>query len=647
MKGARLLFLILLLSFTTIQPLALLGACNQTRIISEPSQRLTSQINPNEERILVNRAKIPEIQDSSFLESPLASSDSRNWTVLVYMAADNSLEVNAFADIKEMEMVGSTDQVNIIVFVDFRTNNTPYHGPGAYTFNITQDTEPLNSTIWSQPLNTSLPTEPNMGDPTTLLQFIQFGQNYSQAAQYLLIFWDHGAGYEGVCFDETSGEDRLLPHEIATVLENDTLEPIDIVAFDADYMGQLELAYEIQNGSDFLVFSEEAIPAEGFPYNRIFQSLTFYHTSTPHALAVEIVYRYIEAYSFGGQYYSYYTQPLSTLCLSVVNTTQITSIANWFNQTVNELLTPLTLQQHYSSISAARGATQQFSIPNFIDLDCFAYQLSQQILDRNVQNPTVNLSLAIQSAVLYNLRMQGLPCANGLAINLANYEPIPLSLLNDTRYQEFIFNFQTIGETVDTAIISLISGPLRGYLDGVNDSVFFQIDTTIQTMHTFYLSPSQVYDADFDLYLFDANMNLLTRSISLGSEETIQYPLIQGQVYYLRVWSYPRDGVSYGLGSFQITIAPGASINPVTLVMFAALIVGIVALIVIVIFLVRRYREQIALRWHRWRAARAAVQDSSSPSKLDTPASGECIECGEELPKDAKFCSKCGKTFED
>lgn len=44
------------------------------------------------------------------------------WTVLGYLAGDNDLEGAAIEDINEMEEVGSTDRVNVVVQVDRAAN---------------------------------------------------------------------------------------------------------------------------------------------------------------------------------------------------------------------------------------------------------------------------------------------------------------------------------------------------------------------------------------------------------------------------------------------------------------------------------------------------------------------------------------------
>jgi hypothetical protein len=570
----------------------------------------------------------------------------RNWTVLVYMAADNDEEVEAVQNINEMEIVGSTQQVNIIVYVDFRSN-TSTHDQFAYTFNITRQ-DPSNQTIISEPLNTTLPLEPNMGDPATLLAFIEFGQNHSQAENYLLILWDKGTGYTGVCFDETSGGDRLLPREIALVLNNDTIDPITIVAFDAAFMGQFELAYEIQGGTEFIVCSEETVPSQHFPYQIFLNSLKLFENASPHSLAIEIVDRYIEAYSPGGIYYSVFSPPPSTLCLSVINTSRINRVFTFFRNTIFWLNTSYNTNNFYSAISTARGLTQQFNIPKYIDLGGFAHQLYTQIPIPGFKNYAGNLSLSIQEAVLYNKHLSGAPGASGLSINFDYYEPVLLSLRNDTAYDDFLIKFLTIGETQYTTILTLSLGPFAGYLDGKGDSVYYRFSPEIAAEHTIVISTFQSLDEDFDLYLYDSNWNVLTRSVGLSSDEAVQWALVPGPVYYIQVYSSDRPEISSGLGSFEVEIVPNSPINPATFALQIGIIVFIICLVAFVIYVIWRNWHRIKHAIERYRLRRIAkrIQQEAEQEAGTTSTHTKCSKCDSQLPEDAKFCPNCGETFD-
>ncbi|MFW9832228.1 MAG: zinc ribbon domain-containing protein, partial [Candidatus Thorarchaeota archaeon] len=103
----------------------------------------------------------------------------------------------------------------------------------------------------------------------------------------------------------------------------------------------------------------------------------------------------------------------------------------------------------------------------------------------------------------------------------------------------------------------------------------------------------------------------------------------------------------YGLGSFQLSFIPGASVNPVTYVIYGALVIGIIALVIFCIFLARRYQEQILSYWRRWREASKRLEDATTVETIEEPSNNLCKECNERLPDNAKFCPKCGETFEE
>ena len=645
MKGARLILLALLIMMPIISPISLLGIRLSALHTQDPLLWTKPHGSSRIGGVSSTVALIPEDTTQNIDSGILATNGNspRNWTILMYMCADNDLDLTAINQIIELEKEGSTQQVNVLVYVDF-TSTTGTPGSGAFTYNITQ--APQGTSIQSESLNTSLPTEPNMGDPSTLLEFIRFGQNYSEAENYLLVLWDHGTGYLGVCMDETSGNDRLLPHEIALALENETIDPIDVVAFDASFMGQLELAYEIQNGTDLLVFSENYIPQRGFPYSTILHSLNLIPNSSPLALCKEIVDRYVLAYSQGGEYATFYPDGISDLCLSVINTTNINNLVYWFNETIEWLLNPGVLTTNYSIISGARGTTQHFAIPRFIDLWDFSNQLAAQSVNPLIQSLATNMSHSVLATIVHEQSMQGVPGAVGLAINFADYEAVPLSLLNVTRYSEFINEFHGIGETTTNSVMQFEFVPLNGYLDGKNDSVYFRITVPIPTEYTIVLRPFESYDADFDLYLYDSNQNLLARSISLNSTEAIQYSLLPDQIYYIRVTSYPRSDITYGLGSVHIAIVPGSPINPIIFVIIGCLIVVALCLIILCSFFLYRYWKRRVLQ-RQIEQTQEPTESDSDDSAVASTQTAFCTECGEIFPDKAKYCPKCGKTFED
>src|SRR5262249_43397105 len=52
------------------------------------------------------------------IEAHRGGMPARDWTILYYMDADNNLEPFMMDDVDEMEMIGSTDNVNAVAMLD-------------------------------------------------------------------------------------------------------------------------------------------------------------------------------------------------------------------------------------------------------------------------------------------------------------------------------------------------------------------------------------------------------------------------------------------------------------------------------------------------------------------------------------------------
>ena len=110
--------------------------------------------------------------------------EQKDWTVMVYMAGDNNLDGAGVVDLKEMKKVGSTKQMNVIVQFDREGKNMAtnrYYIQKGGT--VTKDKV------------TGL-GETNMGDPKILEDFVTWGVKNYPAKHYLLVLWNHGAGWD-------------------------------------------------------------------------------------------------------------------------------------------------------------------------------------------------------------------------------------------------------------------------------------------------------------------------------------------------------------------------------------------------------------------------------------------------------------------
>ena len=115
------------------------------------------------------------------------------WTFMVYLDADNDLEKFGIADFNEMETVGSTSDVQIVVQMDRIPGYDATNGDWTDTrrFRVIKDND--TKTI-SSPVLQNL-GEVNMGDPQSLVDFVNWAKTNYPADHYCLVLWDHGGGW--------------------------------------------------------------------------------------------------------------------------------------------------------------------------------------------------------------------------------------------------------------------------------------------------------------------------------------------------------------------------------------------------------------------------------------------------------------------
>lgn len=511
-------------------------------------------------------------------EAPAEVSSEQNptrqtldWTIMVYLCADNNLDAVGYQDFNDMETVGSTDDVNIIVAADFDAH---FSDQGIY--NVTYDT---SGTINSQYIAAF---SPDCGLPGVLLGFIQTAQSFAPANNYLLILWNHGAGYPGVCFDDDPGGNWLTMAEIESVLADPSITDVDIVAFDACLMAQIEVAYQLVGETDYVVFSEDTIPLSGFPYQEWLPDVVNSPSITPASLCTQLVTRYHTAYNTGGIYYD---PNVGNVGLSAVQTSSIGAVGTALDTFSSALLPTATLEAQYGAISYAIGQAQAFTDLTFIDLGGFASAAAGAITDATIAGYASALNTAHLTAVTDEAHLSGLPGSTGMAIAFEDHGAYSLDLLTDTDFDEFLGPFLDIGETQYTAF-NVSSGYCYGYLEGTGDNVFFSYTAATSGSQTFNLDAMQNTGVDFDLYLYSGapgSLVLMDSDTSPDSDESVTGTLTSGTTYYIRVASYG------GAGAFQLAL-PGAGAGgiPLLLILVIVAVIIIVIVIVVVVCLIRR-----------------------------------------------------------
>ncbi|MCD6176773.1 MAG: hypothetical protein J7K29_02935, partial [Candidatus Cloacimonetes bacterium] len=167
--------------------------------------------------------------------------DESNWTILIYMAADNGLNFEALDDIEDMMQAEFSDNINVIVQVDYSETNS---SPAAYRYHIYPGLQEQISYLG----------EIDSGDENELTAFANWGFNKYPSEKQALVIWSHGNGwYEYFCPDIEAGNDiGIADGELRNGIKNIN-EHLEILIFDACNMQTVEVAAEIAEFTDYII----------------------------------------------------------------------------------------------------------------------------------------------------------------------------------------------------------------------------------------------------------------------------------------------------------------------------------------------------------------------------------------------------------
>ena len=359
----------------------------------------------------------------------------KKWTVLVYVNGDNELEGDAIADINEMEVVGSSNDVNIVVQVDRIPGHDNSNGDWTDTrrYYVTRDND--QSTIGSQRLDTSPNLgELDMGDPQTLVDFVNWGIDHYPSDRYAVIVWDHGSGwikgaadsvwaYKSVSSDFTSGNSIEVSNgeweSAISAIRTHLGRNIELVGFDACLMQMWEVLHINKAYADIAVGSEELEGAQGWSYNNFLDDLLTTPSMSATDLAKYIVNSAVDNSGLETQ--------------SAINLSQIDALSNAVNAFAQNLFWAAG-HGHATTLAGVRNATQSFCTnaectqKENIDLYDFADRVAATAsLPQCLKDAANVVKTKITEAVLLSRHLASHGGANGIAI----YHPL---LPYDSRY---------------------------------------------------------------------------------------------------------------------------------------------------------------------------------------------------------------------
>jgi hypothetical protein len=354
------------------------------------------------------------------------ASQPGTWTVLVYLDADNDLESAAITNFNQMEIAGSTKDVRVIVQMDrasgYDTSNDNWTDTRRYL--ITKNTNA--SKMASVRLDDAPLGELDTADWHTLKDFVDWGVTEFPADHYCLIIWDHGTGwtirtlstvsqYKFIVSDETSGTGMNVDEIPLALVDAD----IDVLAFDACLMQQLEVAYEVRDSAGYMVASPAPEPSPGYDYSTLLRRIG-YRTS-PAGMCVAIVEDYAKTYP----------SPHTGITQTAIDLSKIAMVADAAGSFADLLI---SAPWESLQLAQARDNTLNYSIlsggsdRDSLDLLDYAAKCAD-VMGSGATSAYNELEQAVMDSIIAEAHNPDTPNARGLAI----YLPPPVKY--DIRYR--------------------------------------------------------------------------------------------------------------------------------------------------------------------------------------------------------------------
>ncbi len=359
---------------------------------------------------------------------------------MIYMCGDNDLDINAIENFNEIENIGSSTAVKIVIELD-RSQNGSWTNTRRYFVkkDYNQSSEIISDVVESL-------DEVNMGDPNSLSDFVIWAINNYPAQKYFLIIWDHGAGwkwlnngaqiqggFKGVAYDwDNQYSESQPPNDyltmsdlstaLSTAISSTGINKINLLGFDACLMQMLEVGYEVKDFAHYLVASQEVEPATGWAYSSWLNALM----SNPAMSAVELGKNVVNSYYYANMSYTFPT-------LSLVDLSKLDALS----QSVSDFADMLSsyINTNNNRICSAWFLTLKFFDRDFNDLKDFANVVKFFFPSDNfVQTRTQAVIDAVDDAVVLSKVQSGY---EGYAYGISIY--LPLSKSYDSSYAGISF----------------------------------------------------------------------------------------------------------------------------------------------------------------------------------------------------------------
>lgn len=233
-----------------------------------------------------------------------------DYLFIMYVDGDNDLHDALYLDLNEMEEAlyqysqkqDPKPSVKIVALWDgWKLAGTNYGGTATQILELRADSTRNAEQLCSNTLDltatakdwinydaTKKTGEVNMGDKSTLINFLEWVDEYYQADHKILQFSNHGGGprsaldisqRRGLCWDYTSDEKNafLKTKDVSDAFAAagyGTSNKFDMLIFDVCLGASIEDSYQFKDYAEYLLGSANTVPGYGLDYTKILDNIS-------------------------------------------------------------------------------------------------------------------------------------------------------------------------------------------------------------------------------------------------------------------------------------------------------------------------------------------------------------------------------------
>jgi hypothetical protein len=363
----------------------------------------------------------------------------KEWTFLIFLNGNNNLDPYGAFNINQMEKVGSTDRINVVVqWASLKTRTVK-----RLLVKKDNDTNKVTSPVIQDMGRV------DMGDWRQLVEFVRWGRENFPAQKYFVDIWNHGSGWHGkkagirsgvstmdISYDDLSGN-HMTTQQMGMALNESAKilgQKIDLYGSDACLMAMVEIADEVKDGVSVFAGSEELEPGEGWPYDALLARWNKLPDASPQAVAKTL----------SEEYAKYYEKTRNNVTFSAFDLQMLPRL-NASIRKFGESLKSLGATG-LRQVQQAAAKSQKFTNSDYVDFIDFLNHLKAAQVDSLNTSIMNEVAAATQAVIIANNTVR-YPKAHGMAIWLpsTSYEYSRyadlysrLSFDRETRWGEFL-----------------------------------------------------------------------------------------------------------------------------------------------------------------------------------------------------------------